>query len=637
MPTEMELTLEQTQQGVSYEVSNIRVILFTMKMEILLEPTSNKLMVEHAEFDESDTHVLERFETSAGNPVKEILLKLNLPDHSDEVLKLKNFKKDATLKLFKSTNQERYEHVGPEVTSSQDGQGHKMVKKRLCLVDDLKVTARFLYHLFLRDLSFAHLAKRMSATRQGMSSAKIDQIVAQRGAKFEKQPKDKSSRYPVHKKNTFKTTDISKGLHYWRQLQDRLMLGILPFVFCSKCKKGLATLTRVIRDPCCKEPESHVANPKAYARSTCAMNVWKAIDILDMKVPEVEKSNQSEQKLEGHPFNINLMPVELGSFNVIIGMDWLANHYAVTVCDEKILRIPYGDEVLTVQVTKKETEDKSEEKRLEDVPTVRDFPEVFPEYLPGLPPTRQVEFQIDLVPGVAPVAHAPYRLAVWEEDIPKTAFKTRYGHYEFQVMPFGLTNAPASEEEHAEHLKLILELLKKEELYIKFSKCFSKIAKPMTKLTQKNVKFDWSEKAEAAFQLLKHKLCSAPILALPEGSENCVVYCDASRNGLGAVLMQKDKVIAYALCQLKIHEKNYTTHDLELGAVVFAHKMWRHYLYGTKCVVFTDHKSLQHIIDQKELNVRQRRWLKQLSNYDCKIRYHLRKANVVADALSRKE
>ncbi|GKC96900.1 putative reverse transcriptase domain-containing protein [Tanacetum coccineum] len=133
----------------------------------------------------------------------------------------------------------------------------------------------------------------------------------------------------------------------------------------------------------------------------------------------------------------------------------------------------------------------------------------------------------------------------------------------------------------------------------------------MTKLTQENVKFDWSEKAKAAFQLLKQKLCGAQILALPEGSENFVVYCDASRKGLGAVLMQKGEV--------------------------FALKMWRHYLYGTKCVVFTDHKSLQHILDQKELNMRQRRWLELLSDYDCEIRYHPGKVNVVADALSRKE
>nr|GEY33043.1 retrotransposon protein, putative, Ty3-gypsy subclass [Tanacetum cinerariifolium] len=212
------------------------------------------------------------------------------------------------------------------------------------------------------------------------------------------------------------------------------------------------------------------------------------------------------------------------------------------------------------------------------------------------------------------------QLRVWEEDIPKTTFRTCYGHYKFQVMPFGLTNASAifmdlmnrvckpyldkfvivfidviliytkSKEEHAEQLKSILELLKKEELYAKFLKYEfwpSRISKPMTKLTQKNVKFDWSEKAEAAFQLLKHKLCSASILALPE---------------------------AYASRQLKIQEKNYTTPDLELGAVVFALKMWRHYLYGMKCIVFTDHKSLQHILDQKELNMRQRRAISQVHN-----------------------
>nr|GEU56220.1 putative reverse transcriptase domain-containing protein [Tanacetum cinerariifolium] len=149
------------------------------------------------------------------------------------------------------------------------------------------------------------------------------------------------------------------------------------------------------------------------------------------------------------------------------------------------------------------------------------------------------------------------------------------------------------------------------------------------KLTQKSVKFDWTEKAETAFQQLKQKLCSALILALPEGSENFVVYCDASRKGLGAVLMKKEKVIAYASRELKIHKKNYTTHDLELRAVVFALKMWRHYFYGIKCVVFTDHQSLRHILDQKELNMRQRKWLEFLSDYECEIRYHPRKANVV--------
>ncbi|GJV24110.1 putative reverse transcriptase domain-containing protein [Tanacetum coccineum] len=149
-----------------------------------------------------------------------------------------------------------------------------------------------------------------------------------------------------------------------------------------------------------------------------------------------------------------------------------------------------------------------------------------------------------------------HQLRVREQDIPKTAFQTRYGHYEFQVMPFGLTNAPADKKEHEEHLKAILELLKKEKLYAKFSKC----------------EF-WIPKEENDFQLIKQKLCIAPILALPEGSEDFVVYYDASHKGLGVVLMQREKVIAYASRQLKIYEKNYTTHDLELGSVVFALKI----------------------------------------------------------------
>ncbi|GJT38673.1 putative reverse transcriptase domain-containing protein [Tanacetum coccineum] len=532
-------------------------------------------------------------------------------------------------------------------------------------------------------------------------------------------------------------------------------------------------------------------------------------------------------KREGNATEETLMPkVVTGSFDVIIGMDWLRRCHAVIVCDEKLVQIPYGNETLTfrgnessnrresrltviscskaqeymakgcqiflAQISAKKEEDKSERKQIKDVPIIRDFPEVFPEDLPGLPPARPVEFQIDLIPGAAPVARAPYRLApsemkelsdqlqelsdkgfirpssspwgapvlfvkkkdgsfrmcidyrelnkltvknryplpriddlfdqlqgssiyskidlrsgyhqlrVREQDIPKTAFRTRYGHYEFQLTWISFVIClnddyliySKDEREHEEHLKAILELLKKEKLYAKFSKCefwipkvqflghvidsrgiyvdpakiesikdwaspktpteirqflglagyyrrfiegFSKIAKSMTKLTQKGIKFDWGEKEENAFQLIKQKLCSAPILALPEGSEDFMVYCDASHKGLGDVLMQREKVIAYASRQLKVHEKNYTTHDLELGSVVFALKIWRHYLYGTRCTVFTDHKSLQHILDQKELNMRQRRWLELLSDYDCDIRYHPGKANVVADVLSRKE
>ncbi|GKC55033.1 putative reverse transcriptase domain-containing protein [Tanacetum coccineum] len=154
---------------------------------------------------------------------------------------------------------------------------------------------------------------------------------------------------------------------------------------------------------------------------------------------------------------------------------------------------------------------------------------------------------------------------------------------------------------------------------------------------EKNKNYIWGKEQESVFQLLKQKLCEAPILALPEENDDFVVYCDASLQGLGAVLMQREKVIAYASRQLKPHEENYTTHDLELGAVVFALKIWRHYLYGTKCTVFTDHKSLQHILRQKELNMRQRRWLELLADYDCEICYHPGKANVVADALSQKK
>ncbi|GKA81554.1 putative reverse transcriptase domain-containing protein [Tanacetum coccineum] len=149
----------------------------------------------------------------------------------------------------------------------------------------------------------------------------------------------------------------------------------------------------------------------------------------------------------------------------------------------------------------------------------------------------------------------------------------------------------------------------------------------------KNKPYLWGDDEEEAFQTLKQKLCSAPILSLPEGSEDFVVYCDASLKGFGAVLMQREKVIAYASRQLRKNEENYTTYDMELGAVVFALRLWRHYLYDTKCTVYADHKILQYILDQKELS----RWIELLSDYDCVILYHLGKANVVANALSRKD
>jgi hypothetical protein len=172
--------------------------------------------------------------------------------------------------------------------------------------------------------------------------------------------------------------------------------------------------------------------------------------------------------------------------------------------------------------------------------------------------------------------------------------------------------------------------------YRRFIEGFSKIARPMTKLLRKNTPFVWSEQCEQSFQTLKEKLTTAPVLAVPETGKEYIVYCDASKQGIGCVLMQDRKVIAYGSRQLRPNEVNYLTHDLELAAVVYALKSWRHFLYGAKCELYTDHKSLKYFFTQKELNMRQRRWLELIKDYDLTINYTPGKANVVADALSRK-
>ena len=172
--------------------------------------------------------------------------------------------------------------------------------------------------------------------------------------------------------------------------------------------------------------------------------------------------------------------------------------------------------------------------------------------------------------------------------------------------------------------------------YRRFVEHFSLLAAPLTRLTRKGVKYEWSEDCEQSFQELKTRLTMAPVLALPTPGVEYVVFSDASRQGLGCVLMQEGRVIAYASRQLKKHETNYPTHDLELAAVVFALKIWRHYLYGETCRIFTDHKSLKYLLTKKELNLRQRRWLELIKDYELIIEYHPGKANVVADALSRK-
>ncbi|WVZ90569.1 hypothetical protein U9M48_036860 [Paspalum notatum var. saurae] len=413
-------------------------------------------------------------------------------------------------------------------------------------------------------------------------------------------------------------------------------------------------------------------------------------------------------------------------------------------------------------------------KTLEEVPVVCEYPDVFPDELPGLLPDRAVEFAINLVPGTAPIAKAPYRMSGKEYDelkkqldellekglircsispwrAPVLFVKKRDGTMRLcidycelnavtlkskcplpriddlldqlkgQSILVRLTSAyfiymmnlilkeeldqfvvvftddiviySKAREQHEKHLRVVLEKLRKNQLYGKFSKCkfwleritllghvwttegvsvdpekveavsnwktprnmteirsflglakyhrrfienFSKIAKPMTELLKDKVSFEWNDKREKSFQCLKDRLTTTPVLTFPDLQKDFVVYCDASRQGLGCVLMQDNHVVSYASRQLRAHEENYPTHDLELAAVVHALKIWRHYLVENKCDIYTDHKSLKYIFTQSELNMRQRRWLELIKDYELEIHYHLGKANVVADALSRK-
>nr|BAH80025.1 putative retrotransposon protein [Oryza sativa Indica Group] len=514
-------------------------------------------------------------------------------------------------------------------------------------------------------------------------------------------------------------------------------------------------------------------------------------------------------------FPSSLILLESKDLDVILGMDWLSRHRGVIDCANRKVTLTNsnGETVSFFASSPKSHGVVLNQVALQEIPIVQDYPDVFPEDLPGMPPKRDIEFRIDLVPGTNPIHKRPYRMAAnelaevkkqvddllqkgyirpstspWgapvifvekkdhtqrmcvdyralnevtiknkyplpriddlfdqlegatvfskidlrsgyhqlrirEEDIPKTAFTTRYGLFECTVMSFGLTNAPAffmnlmnkvfmeyldkfvvvfiddiliyskTKEEHEEHLRLALEKLREHQLYAKFSKCefwlsevkflghvissggvavdpsnvesvlswkqpktvsevrsflglagyyrrfienFSKIARPMTRLLQKDGKYKWTEDCERSFQELKKRLVSAPVLILPDSRKDFQVYCDASRHGLGCVLMQEGKVVAYASRQLRPHENNYPTHDLELAAVVHALKIWRHYLYGNRTEIYTDHKSLKYIFTQPDLNMRQRRWLELIKDYDMEIHYHPGKANVVADALSRK-
>nr|GEW45186.1 hypothetical protein [Tanacetum cinerariifolium] len=401
------------------------------------------------------------------------------------------------------------------------------------------------------------------------------------------------------------------------------------------------------------------------------------IKIASAQLVEIDKVIKGcRLEIKGPVFDIDLIPFRHGSFDVIICMDWLSNHKAKTICHEKVVRIPLLDGkvlrvvgerleekarlLMSVKTSKKYQEEivvspyclvpfeleelSGQLKELQDKGFIR------PSSLPWGALILFVKKKDDLRSGY-------HQLRVHEDDIPKTEFRTRYGHFEFTVMPFGLTNAPMvfmdlmnrvcrpyldkfvivfiddilinskTQEEHVKHLRIVLELLTKEKFKIEVVKNW-KAPRTSTEVRSfLGLAGYYREEQELAFQTLKDKLCNAPVLALPDGLKDFVIYCDASEIGLGCVLMQRGKAIAYASRQMKIHENNYMTHDLKLGAVMFALNIWRHYLYGTKIVIYMDHKSLQHIFSQKELNTRQHYWIELFSDYDCEIRYHPGKAN----------
>ncbi|GJX11586.1 reverse transcriptase domain-containing protein [Tanacetum coccineum] len=269
-----------------------------------------------------------------------------------------------------------------------------------------------------------------------------------------------------------------------------------------------------------------------------------------------------------------LLHPDNGSFDIVIGMEWLSKYRAKILCDEKVVHIPIDGETLIIRVVEKKAGSRKDSK---DIPVVNEFPDVFRKFIPEFS-ILLIDDLFDQLQGLSVYSKIDLRLGLHVDPAKIEAVKN--------------WTSPTTPTEVRQFLGLA-------GYYRRFIEGFSKIAKPLTKLTQKNKNYVWNEEQESAFQLLKQKLCEAPILALPEGNDNFVVYCDASLQGLGAVLMQREKVIAYASRQLKPHEENYTTHDLELGAVIFALKIWRHYLYGTKCTVFTDHKPSTYSLSKR--------------------------------------
>ncbi|XP_077230150.1 uncharacterized protein LOC143863354 [Tasmannia lanceolata] len=370
----------------------------------------------------------------------------------------------------------------------------------------------------------------------------------------------------------------------------------------------------------------------------------------------------------------------LSDFDVILGMDWLSTHHALVDCNKKVVTFEIlGEEkfcfegsgahstpivLSAIQVCRllrqgckaflaSVVEVNDNDRKIENVPIVRKFADVFPKDLPGLPPNREVEFTVDLAPGTAPISKAPYRMAPLEMKELKNQLEEllEKGFVRPSVSPWGAPVLFVKKKDESMRLCIDYRELNKVTIknkyplpriddlfdqfflgltgyYSRFIQNFSRLAASLTCLTWKGTKFVWSEDCEKSFQELKKRLVSAPILTLPVGGMGFVIYSDASKKGLGCVLMQNGKVIVYASRQLKPYEENYPSHDLELAVVVFALKIWRHYLYGEPCEIFTDHKSLKYIFTQKELNMRQRRWLELLKDCDLTISYHPSKANV---------
>ncbi|KAL0308948.1 UNVERIFIED_CONTAM: Transposon Ty3-G Gag-Pol polyprotein [Sesamum radiatum] len=349
---------------------------------------------------------------------------------------------------------------------------------------------------------------------------------------------------------------------------------------------------------------------------------------------------------------VDLVVMDLKEFDVILGMDWLAQHRAVVDYYKKEVMIESFGQSKIVFVGERQVvpvcvisaietrrlilegceaylahviNTEKVNPMLEEILVVRNFPEVFPNDLPGLPPNRKVDFTIETIPGVTPISIASYGIAPVElQELKKEIEELlEKGFIRPSISLWGAPVLFVKKKDGS--MRLCVDYCQLNRVTVKNKYPLPRIDDLLDQL-----------KGATTFSKIDLRLTSTPILVLPSGSGGYVVYTDALKQGLGCVLMQNGKVIAYTSHQLRTDELNYPRHDLELAAIVHALKIWRHYLFGEEFQIFTDHKSLKYILTQKELNLRQRRWIKLLKDYDCTIDYHPRKANVVADALSRK-